>query len=560
MKKKINSIIVVGLLIIVVAVIGVATTLIMRHIPTRKQMNLTEYYGQTGESEAVVIIGTQILEERAAMSGEQPYIPIDIVNSYLNQRYYWDEEGQQVLYATPSELTSTPASADAGGDVWLKDGTPYLSLDYIKKYTDIDSTVYQEPNRIAIQKDFSDLSVVTVQKDTYVRYRGGIKSEVLTKVNKGDNLLLMAELENWMQVATWDGYIGYIEKKSVSEVQNLSMDRAAVGESYTYLTMDQPVNLVWHQVMSADANAGLSDAIQNMTGVNVISPTWFYVQDNSGNIINNATADYVATAHEKGLKVWGLVDNFTMDISTYEVLSKTSSRQHLIGELISAATGAGIDGINVDFEQLSEDVGIHFLEFLRELSIECHKNNLVLSVDNPVPEDFTSHYDRAEQGRVVDYVIIMGYDEHYVGSTEAGSVASLPWVEKGVQDTIAEVPAERVINAMPFYTRLWKTEAGSLSSEAIGMDTAQRVISENNAQVYWDSDVSQNYGSYESEGCTYQIWIEDAQSIAAKVQLVSKYNLAGVAAWKLGFENSSIWQTITENLPSKTDMNDKSTP
>lgn len=549
MKKKINSIIVVGLLIIVVAVIGVATTLIMRHIPTRKQMDLTEYYGQTGESEAVVIIGTQILEERAAMSGEQPYIPIDIVNSYLNQRYYWDEEGQQVLYATPSELTSTPASADAGGDVWLKDGTPYLSLDYIKKYTDIDSTVYQEPNRIAIQKDFSDLSVVTVQKDTYVRYRGGIKSEVLTKVNKGDNLLLMAELENWMQVATWDGYIGYIEKKSVSEVQNLSMDRAAVGESYTYLTMDQPVNLVWHQVMSADANAGLSDAIQNMTGVNVISPTWFYVQDNSGNIINNATADYVATAHEKGLKVWGLVDNFTMDISTYEVLSKTSSRQHLIGELISAATGAGIDGINVDFEQLSEDVGIHFLEFLRELSIECHKNNLVLSVDNPVPEDFTSHYDRAEQGRVVDYVIIMGYDEHYVGSTEAGSVASLPWVEKGVQDTIAEVPAERVINAMPFYTRLWKTEAGSLSSEAIGMDTAQRVISENNAQVYWDSDVSQNYGSYESEGCTYQIWIEDAQSIAAKVQLVSKYNLAGVAAWKLGFENSSIWQTITENLP-----------
>ncbi len=549
MKKKINPIIVVGLLIVVVAVIGVATTLIMRHIPTRKQMDLTEYYGQTGESEAVVIIGTQILEERAAMSGEQPYIPIDIVNSYLNQRYYWDEEGQQVLYATPYELTSTPASADAGGDVWLKDGTPYLSLDYIKKYTDIDSTVYQEPNRVAIQKDFSDLSVVTVQKDTYVRYRGGIKSEVLTKVNKGDNLLLMAELENWMQVATWDGYIGYIEKKSVSEVQNLFMDRAAVGESYTYLTMDQPVNLVWHQVMSADANAGLSDAIQNMTGVNVISPTWFYVQDNSGNIINNATADYVATAHEKGLKVWGLVDNFTMDISTYEVLSKTSSRQHLVGELIAAATGAGIDGINVDFEQLSEDVGIHFLEFLRELSIECHKNNLVLSVDNPVPEDFTSHYDRAEQGRVVDYVIIMGYDEHYVGSAEAGSVASLPWVEKGVQDTIAEVPAERVINAMPFYTRLWKTEAGSLSSEAIGMDTAQRVISENNAQVYWDSDVSQNYGSYESEGCTYQIWIEDAQSIAAKVQLVSKYNLAGVAAWKLGFENSSIWQTITENLP-----------
>ena len=548
MKKRINPVVVVCILIAIVTVLGVVTTLILRQIPTRKKMDLTEYYGQTGDSEAVLIVGTQILEQRAVMSGDQPYLPIDVVNTYLNQRYYWDEEGQQILYATPSELVYTPASAEAGGEVWLKDGTAYLSFDFIKRYTDMDTYVYQQPNRVAIQKDFSGVNAVTVQKDTYVRYRGGIKSEVLTKVNKGDTLILMEELENWDQVATWDGYIGYIEKKSISEVQTLNLDRAAVGEEYTYLTMDQPVNMVWHQVMSTDANAGLADSIQNMTGVNVISPTWFYVSDNSGNIVNNATADYVSLAHERGLKVWGLVDNFTQDISTYEVLSRTSSRQNLITQLVSAAVNAGIDGINVDFEQLSEDVGIHFLEFLRELSIECHKNNLVLSVDNPVPEDFTSHYDRAEQGRVVDYVIIMGYDEHYVGSEEAGSVASLPWVEQGVIDTIAEVPAQRVINAVPFYTRLWKTEAGSLSSEAIGMDTAQEVVNTNNAQVYWDSDVSQNYGSFEKEGCTYQIWIEDSQSIAAKVQLVPKYDLAGVAAWKLGFENSGIWQVITDNL------------
>ena len=547
-KRGINPVVVVVILIALVAVIGVASTLIIRRIPTKKQMNLTEYYGETSDTEAVIIIGTQILDARAAMSEDQPYLPLDVVNSYLNQRYYWDAQGQQILYATPSQLVTVPASTEGGSEVWLKDDTVYLSLDFVKEYTDLDSYVYQQPNRIAIQKDFSGVSVVTAQKDTYVRYRGGIKSEVLTKVNKGDNLIFMAELENWMQVATWDGYIGYVEKKSLSEVQERNQDRAFKGEEYTYLTMDQPVNMVWHQVMSADANAGFADATQNMTGVNVISPTWFYVQDNAGNIINNATADYVTAAHDKGLKVWGLVDNFTQDISTYEVLSNTSSRQNLVTQLVNAAVQAGIDGINVDFEQLSEDVGIHFLEFLRELSIECHKNNLVLSVDNPVPQDFTSHYDRAEQGRVVDYVIIMGYDEHYVGSEEAGSVASLPWVEQGIQDTITEVPAERVINAVPFYTRLWKTEAGTLSSEAIGMDKAQEVLTANNAQVYWDNDVSQNYGSYESDGCTYQIWVEDAQSIAEKVKLVSKYGLAGVAAWKLGFENSGIWQTITDNL------------
>ena len=202
----------------------------------------------------------------------------------------------------------------------------------------------------------------------------------------------------------------------------------------------------------------------------------------------------------------------------------------------------------MDFEYLKEDVGVHFLEFLRELSIECHKNNLVLSVDNPPPAEYTSHYDRAEQGRVVDYVVIMGYDEHYVGSEEAGSVASLPWVEQGIQDTLAEVPAERVINAMPFYTRLWKTEAGTLSSEAIGMDAAAEVLTTNNAETYWDNTTSQQYGEYEKDNCAYKIWVENADSIAAKVQLAVKYNLAGVSAWKLGFENSGIWQVISDNL------------
>lgn len=552
MRRRMNPVVLVCILVAVIALLGISTHVIMRYIPTKKQMDLNEYYGNVSEGEAVITIGTEILEQKAVLSGDLVYLPIEVVNSYLNQRYYWDGEGQQVLYATPTELTSVPAAAEAGSEVWLKDGSVFLSVDYIKRYTDIDSYIYQNPSRIAIQKQFTGIMTVTAQKDTYVRYRGGIKSPVLTKVNKGATLIYMEELENWTQVATWDGYVGYVEKKKISVPQETSMERSFQAEPYTYLTMEQPVNMVWHQVMSAEANVTLADAVQNMTGVNVIAPTWFFVQDNSGNITSIATADYVALAHERGLKVWGVVDNFNYseNVDTTVLLSSTTARQHLVAQLVGAAVGAGIDGINVDFEYLKEDVGPHFLEFLRELSIECHKNNLVLSVDNPVPEDFTSHYDRAEQGRVVDYVIIMGYDEHYVGSEEAGSVASLPWVEKGIQDTIAEVPAERVINAMPFYSRLWKTEAGTLSSEAVGMVQAQQVVTENNAQTYWDNDVSQHYGSFEKDGISYQIWIEDSESIAAKVKLAKNYNLAGVAAWKLGFEDSTVWQTITDNLNS----------
>lgn len=547
MNKKYKPVIAVAVLVILVAILGIVTHVVMKYIPSSEKMDLNEYYGEMADGEIALVIGTEKLEERGLVDGDRVYLPLDVVNTYLNQRYYWDSANQQILYATPSELTSVSASSEAGDKVWVKDDKVYLNLTYVQEFTDLDAYITKDPYRIAIQYKFKNVKTVTVKKNTSIRYRGGIKSAILTSVKKGTKLRLIEEMENWDQVATDDGYIGYIDKKKVGEAEKTKFERSFKKEEYSYLTMDSKVNMVWHQVTSTDANAYFADATANMTGVNVISPTWFYLTDTSGNIASIASADYVSQAHEKGLQVWGLIDNFTQEVSTTETLSNTAARQNIISQLIQAAKDVGMDGINVDFESLSEDVGIHFLEFLRELSIECHKNNLVLSVDNPVPEDFTSHYDRAEQGRVVDYVIIMGYDEHYVGS-EAGSVASLPWVEQGIQDTLDEVPAERVINAIPFYTRLWRTTGGNVTSEAIGMDQAQQTIADNNVETYWDKTTSQNYGKYDIDNSTYQIWLEDAQSVAEKVKLVSKYDLAGVSAWKLGFENNGIWQVISDNL------------
>lgn len=547
MNKKYKPVIAVAVLVILVAILGIVTHVVMKYIPSSEKMDLNEYYGEMTDGEIALVIGTEKLEERGLVDGDRVYLPLDVVNTYLNQRYYWDSANQQILYATPSELTSASASSEAGDKVWVKDDKVYLNLTYVQEFTDLDAYITKDPYRIAIQYKFKNVKTVTVKKNTSIRYRGGIKSAILTSVKKGTKLRLIEEMENWDQVATDDGYIGYIDKKKVGEAEKTKFERSFKREQYSYLTMDSKVNMVWHQVTSTDANAYFADATANMTGVNVISPTWFYLTDTSGNIASIASADYVSQAHEKGLQVWGLIDNFTQEVSTTETLSSTAARQNIISQLIQAAQDVGMDGINVDFESLSEDVGIHFLEFLRELSIECHKNNLVLSVDNPVPEDFTSHYDRAEQGRVVDYVIIMGYDEHYVGS-EAGSVASLPWVEQGIQDTLKEVPAKRVINAIPFYTRLWRTTGGNVTSEAIGMDQAQQTIADNNVETYWDKTTSQNYGKYDIDNSTYQIWLEDAQSVAEKVKLVSKYDLAGVSAWKLGFENNGIWQVISDNL------------
>ena len=554
MRRRPNPAVIVVILIMLVAIAGAATYFIKKHIPTDETMDLREYFGEVQSNEAILVIGDAIQEQRAILGNpeaglteENIYLPQYVVTEALNQRFYWDAENRQILYALPSELTSTPAQSEPGSEVWQREDSVFLSLAFVHRFTDMDVVMNTDPARVAIRNKFDNVMTVASRGNTAVRYRGGIKSPILTRVPMGEKMVLIEELEDWYYVVAKDGCVGYVRKKDTNSPEPDTEPRNFQQEDYVYNTLDTTVNLVWHQISVRDANSYLSTDTQYMGGVNVISPTWYSMIDNSGNISDISSSDYVAQAHAKGLKVWGLIDNFSTEISSFEILSHYESRQNVIRQLITSATGVGLDGINIDFELLSEESGVHFLEFLRELSIPCHKYGLTLSVDNTVPAVYTSHYDRGEQGKVVDYIIIMGYDEHYQGS-EAGSVASLPWVEKGIQETIAEVPAERVINGIPFYTRLWKTLNGNVTSEAIGMKQAQDVIRDNHVQTYWDNNVYQNVGSFELGNATFQIWLEDNQSIAEKVKLIPKYGLAGVASWKLGFEDSSIWATITENL------------
>ncbi len=294
-----------------------------------------------------------------------------------------------------------------------------------------------------------------------------------------------------------------------------------------------------------DANDQLLNRIADAKGLTTISPTWFSIADTDGNISSIASQSYVNYAHQHGLEVWGLVDNFKEGVSTYETLSRTSSRQRLVNQLTAAAIQYGLDGINVDFELITAEGGRAFIEFIRELSIMCRINGIVLSVDNYVPTASSSQYFRAEQGVFADYVIIMGYDEHYAGSEEAGSVASYGFVKSGIERTLEEVPKEKVINAIPFYTRFWKTDgAGEVTSEALGMDRADAKVTANEAELAWDEEARQYYVGFDYEGSFYEMWLEEERSIEEKMALIREYDLAGVAAWRLGYERASIWDVI----------------
>ena len=564
MKKRILPVIIAILLILVIAGGALGKVLLDKYSYSKEEADWNEFYQVSESDRSAIILQDEMVEEQALIRDDVCYFDLATVHKYMNEVFYADMTEKLLLYANPTEVirttfgetsyTTTEGTQDAGYVISFVEGdTVYVAADYVKLFTNYSYDCYDR--HVQVYTEWGTRQVAQLKKDTAVRLRGGVKSPILTQAAKGDTLEILEQMETWSKVKTADSVIGYVENKRLGDITEETETPVTDYQEpeYTALTSDSKICLGWHSIGGAGGNDTLYSMVSGTKGMNVIAPTWFSLTDENGSIRNFGTANYVTTAHNMGLQVWGVVDNFNYAnetgtaISTLNMLSSTTSRQNFVRNVTDAAVSLGLDGINVDFESLSEDVGIHFLEFLRELSIECHKNNLVLSVDNPVPEDFTSHYDRAEQGRVVDYVIIMGYDEHYVGS-EAGSVASLPWVEQGIQDTLDEVPAERVINAIPFYTRLWRTTGGNVTSEAIGMDQAQQTIADNNVETYWDKTTSQNYGKYDIDNSTYQIWLEDAQSVAEKVKLVSKYDLAGVSAWKLGFENNGIWQVISDNL------------
>lgn len=531
-----------------------------KYSPSKERADGMEYFNLTDSQEMAVIVDTELLEDKGRFQDGRVYLNVETVYQYLDSRYYWDATENTYLYALPTELVSVEvgsseysvSKAKQSEDyvILRADGSDaYVALDFLKKYTNFTYEYWEEPNHVHIVTDFGTKDVVTAQKTSQVRYKPGIKSPILTDVEKGTTMYVLEEpeeIEEWTRVLTKDGYIGYVRDKQTSVISQEEIAKPEFNApEYTSILRDHKINLSWHQVTNEDANNQLLTRIADAKGLNTISPTWFSIKDTDGNISSIASQSYVNYAHQQGLEVWGLVDNFTDGVSTYETLSRTSSRQRLVNQLAAAAIQYGLDGINVDFEMITEDCGRAFIQFIRELSIMCRINGIVLSVDNYVPTASSSQYHRAEQGVFADYVIIMGYDEHYAGSEEAGSVASYGFVEQGIQKTLEEVPKEKVINAVPFYTRFWRTDGdGNVTSEALGMDGADAKAKNNEIEPTWDETTRQYYIELEYEGSIYQMWMEEERSIEEKMKLIKDYDLAGVASWRLGYERAGIWDVI----------------
>ena len=557
-KKKAAPVLVVLILIVLVGASGVGSFLINRYKPGTEYMAGNEYFNLTDENSVALIQNGELLEEQAVLIGGEPYAAYTYVESQLNSCFYWDEETKGILLTTSGGVqTLLPGDAAVaktpGGQPAVQqesDGTVYISLDVVKEYTDLDYAYYSDPNRVVIRNEWDGVEQATVQSDTaQVRQKGGIKSLILADVQKGDTLLYLENLDNWCKVMTADGYTGYIQTEDISEPEAIEA-RTAKKDSYERITRDHKINLVWHQSTSTESNDAMAEMTAEMTGVNVISPTWFSVTDETGTISSLASADYVKLAHEAGREVWGLIDNFNEAFDETTDLAYASVRSRIIEQLLAEAASCGMDGINVDFENLKEAGIPHYLQFLRELTSAAHAQNLVVSVDTPVPQAYTMYYQRGEQARFVDYMIVMAYDEHFAGSEEAGSVSSLPFVQQAVEEMTRVMPADQVICGIPFYTRVWTEKFGqsAITSEVLGMDGAKNYAKENQMTETWDASLGQNVATVETSDARYTIWMEDEQSMEEKLKVIQSADLAGVAEWKLGFECADVWSLISKYI------------
>lgn len=557
-KRKAAPVLVVLILIVLVGAAGVVSFLINRYKPGTEYMAGNEYFNLTDENSVALIQNGELQEEQAVLIGGEPYAAYTYVESQLNSCFYWDEETKGILLTTSGGVqTLLPGDAAVaktpGGQPAVQqesDGTVYISLDVVKEYTDLDYAYYSDPGRVVIRNDWDGVEQATVQSDTaQVRQKGGIKSLILADVQKGDTLLYLENLDNWCKVMTADGYTGYIQTEDISEPEAIEA-RTAKKDSYERITRDHKINLVWHQSTSTESNDAMAEMTAEMTGVNVISPTWFSVTDASGTISSLASADYVKLAHDAGREVWGLIDNFNEAFDETTDLAYASVRSRIIEQLLAEAASCGMDGINVDFENLKEAGIPHYLQFLRELTSAAHAQNLVVSVDTPVPQAYTMYYQRGEQARFVDYMIVMAYDEHFAGSEEAGSVSSLPFVQQAVEEMTRVMPADQVICGIPFYTRVWTEKFGqsAITSEVLGMDGAKNYAKENQMTETWDASLGQNVATVETSDARYTIWMEDEQSMEEKLKVIQSADLAGVAEWKLGFERADVWSLISEYI------------
>ena len=486
------------------------------------------------------------------------YMSMTDIKNYLDNYIYKDSENNQIittygekigvlgLTENTININNTKLNILSGPE--NKNGEIYLPISLMSNVYNMEMTIIKDKKILVMDSLDRELIKMDASKNLKVKGKKTIFSRPVDKIKKGEKVIIIEEKDGWSKIRTTKGKIGYVKTSGLQNkvyVRNkLEKEQQITGK----------VNMVW-DYFSEYAKAPNRNGT-TIEGINVVSPTFFHLVKNSDgkidtNMGTNGT-NYISWAKQNGYKVWAMFSNNSYKDTTSKILNSYTLRTNLINSIVSLANTYNIDGINIDFENMNKSDKEMFSRFIIELKPKLQEAGKILSVDITAidgGDDWSECYDRNTIGNVADYVVFMGYDQYTSSSKKAGTTAGYNWIETNIKKLIEreEVKSEKIILAIPLYTRLWQEKDGKLTSQTVSMKEIDKTLP-SDAQKTWNDELKQYYTEYTKNGTTYKMWIEDEESIKAKVSLVKTYNLAGVATWEKDREKESIWQVIKEQL------------
>lgn len=490
------------------------------------------------------------------------YLSITDVKNYLDKYVYYDTQNKQVIttYGEKIAILATEqnvininnSTLNTLSGIEVKDNELYLPISQMSNVYNMEMTYITDKNTLVMDSLDKELIKADISQKVAVKYKNTIFSKTVDKVNKGSKVIVVEEKNGWSKIRTNAGKIGYVK---TSKIQNKYYVRQNLNDVKKQSTAK--INMVWDYFSEYGKAANRSST--TIDGVNVVSPSFFTVVKNGNGKINenvgNNGLNYINWAKQNNYKVWAMVSNNANKDTTSTILNSYTLRTNMINTIVSLANKYNLDGINIDFENMNESDKSMFSRFIIELEPKLKEAGKTLSVDVTAPDgggDWSECYERDVIGNVADYIVFMAYDQNGAYSSKEGTTAGYNWVETNLNKFIKreEIPSNKIVLGMPFYTRLWKEENGNITSKTVNMKNIDTVIP-SDIQRTWDDTLKQNYVEYTQDSAVYKMWIEDEMSIKEKVGLVRKYNLAGVASWEKDREKDTIWAVIKAELENQ---------
>ena len=523
-------------------------------LPNNNPVDLYAYYG-ISEDDTIVVVDTEQTDIRIIREEGRLYLPLASVNEYLNQRFYEDPESGHVLYTLPDRMDEFTAEkqtyseggvsmAAASAPFIIRDGVPYLSLEIIQKYTRLSYEIFEKPNRIWFRTLFdTDIPYRYAQSSVNLRSGAGYNHPVVSEEREGSSFIPIEDEGKWIRVFARDGHIGYVPKKGVGDPVMIQTSGAFFKEQeYGTDQLSGKISAGFDYI--DDVSYGLDMLKLHLSAkeaVNVVVPTWFVLQGEDGEFTSCADPEYVELAHRNGLKVWVMIENITGHVSSMDLFSSRRARKNLIKNLVSQVEELGLDGINLDIESLTAESVPHYLEFIRELSMELNGSGVVLSADTYAPYSWNLKYDLPELAKLLDYVIIMGYDESW---DTPGPNSDKDFITFCCEESLKVTAKEKLIIAVPFYTRGWAPkDDGTWSRSEINMKKSV-VYLESSEDKEWLEDKGCWHGHADVDGVLREIWFEDPESSEIRIGIIAGYDVAGLAYWRLSQEDPTVWESV----------------